>query len=51
MSVLIQGFLAKNQLKTKLTENQYLLALSQFKKHGYLLLKKLMQNFMVVMET
>jgi len=32
--VLIQGYLAKNQLKTKLIENQYLRALNQFKKHG-----------------
>lgn len=51
MFVLIQGYLAKNQLKTKLTENQYLLALIQCKKCGYLLSKKLMLNFMAVMET
>jgi hypothetical protein len=49
--VLIQEYLVKRQQKTKLTENQYLLALNQFKKHGYLLLKKPMLNFMAVMET
>ena len=49
--VLIQEYLVKSQQKTKLTENQYLLALNQFKKHGYLLSKKPMLNFMAVMET